>query len=152
VSYQSLLDRAVALVQAERGFIVLYDPTTRAFGEYVAAHNFDPLPYPYPEDPAPETIFYEANAVWEYMIEAIQHGRPLATVNESMSTFDSYAPRRRLRFDPPARTLRCLMAVPLMRAGVIYALLWCDQRLKMALWKELELAQVVDLVQQFLEL
>jgi len=138
-------------VQAERGFIVLYDPSTGAFGEYIATHNFDPLPYPYPKHPAPDTIFYEANAVWDYMIEAIQYGRPLATVNGSMGAFESYAPRRRLTFDPHVRTLRCLIAVPLVRDGAIDALLWCDQRLKLALWKEPELMQVIDLVGQFLE-
>jgi hypothetical protein len=42
--YQTLLDAAVTQVKAERGFIVLYDPTTHQLTRFVATHHFDETP------------------------------------------------------------------------------------------------------------
>jgi len=139
-----LIDDVMELLKAERGFIVLYDPSTQTFGDYIVTRNVKPLPESWkkadPDDP-----FREHHHLWDLMTTIVAQRQPVLTNNANTDTHFF-----RSTDDMTVWTLRCILAVPLIYDGVMYGLLWCDRRLIRGVWQEQELVQVADLVGQFL--
>jgi hypothetical protein len=101
--YQSLLDQAVARMNAERGFVVLTNSDTYAPTQCVATHNFDPVPL----------FQYVEGVSKEYAM--IRHGLPLINqeqlpiltnnINPRYFCLDKNSPMKYGISDPPLRSL-----------------------------------------------
>jgi GAF domain-containing protein len=139
-----LINDVMDLLKAERGFIVLYDAGTQTFGDYVATRNFHPLPENWKKTSS-DNPFRENHYLWDLMTTIAAQRQPVLTNNANVD-----AHFFRTTDDLTVWVLRCILAVPLIYDGVMYGLLWCDQRLIRGVWQEPELVQIVDLIRQFL--
>lgn len=124
--YAPLLDDAVPLVNAERGFVVLYDATTDTF-TYVATHNFVPANNGYSDK-----MFADLMAAGEAVV-----------TNNLM--IQKYLPQGIIS----TLSLRTILIVPLRYEDQIIGLLWCDRNLQEGPFNGDNLARLVDLVEDY---
>jgi hypothetical protein len=138
--YQSLLDQAVARMNAERGFVVLTNSDTYAPTQCVATHNFDPVPL----------FQYVEGVSKEYAM--IRHGLPLINqeqlpiltnnINPRYFCLDKNSPMKYGISDPP---LRSLLIVPLRYTS---GLLWCDRHWQSGLFQQQDMKKIVAFIAQ----
>ena len=139
-AYQSLLDEAVPLVNAERGFIVRYDPDTYTPIQIVAAHDFasalvfQPL----------ESVSKDYQVIQKALPIMARKNQPILTQNYE----EEYFSLGYYEGVVPNRPFRSILVVPLSNES---CLLWCDFKLSLQAFKPYQpsdLEQLIDLVQR----
>jgi hypothetical protein len=138
-SYQTLLEEAVALLDADRGFVVLHEPNTTKSLEFVATYEFDPALL------QPSETFDENQYLWEDMLPTIlTYHEPVLTTNADPSNYYCR------KYSVIGWVLRCVIAVPLSKDDMLDGLLWCDKSIReKGIWVQQDLEQVATLVQKF---
>lgn len=132
--YQSLLNEAVRLVDAERGFIVRYDRATYAPIQIIAAHEFGSA-----------LVFQPFESVSkDYQV--IQKALPImARKNQLILTHNYEQEYFSLGYYEgvvPNRPLRSVLVVPLHRT---VGLLWCDVSMRLRAFKPYQLSDLEQL-------
>jgi hypothetical protein len=129
--YQSLIESAVASVNALRGCIILRDASTNAL-EYVATENYEP------ENGGPVDVN-------QMLLDLLADPEPRLIDN---SIKHNYLPPNIIS----TLGLMHIILVPLKKDNVVYGLVWCDRFFKQGLFSQEDLARVVALVDQFHEI
>jgi hypothetical protein len=133
--YQALLDRAVALVQAERGSIMLYDPTTGEPVEFLATYNFDPIVPP----PSADPMIKADRLIRKALPRIAMAGHALLTHTYDNAYFD--IPEETIVPGPP---LQSIIAVPIRKQS---GLLYCSARFKSRVFTPVDLSHLILLVE-----
>jgi hypothetical protein len=128
-SYQSLLDDAIALVGADMGFIVLRDSAIGTL-RYETTYNFDPTEHSY------------SGKMFLYLLSEA----------EPRLTHNGMALKYLLPNMPSDPNLRPVIIVPLKARKVAYGLIWCERDMKIGSFTNEDLAEIIDLVDQFHDL
>jgi hypothetical protein len=129
MNYQPLLDAAVKLLDADRGFVVLRETP----GNTVAAHNFDPALLQQTSE-----VLDEDQHLREMLNALLAHPEPIITSNTRYEL-----DHREVRLI--GWVLRAIIIVPLNQA-----LLWCDKSVRAkGLWSPKDLERATALVNQF---
>jgi hypothetical protein len=142
MNYLTLLEEAVALLDADRAFVVLYDSATGVPNQYVATHNFDPALLLQP----PGEEFTEHDHMRELLPAIFAAARPILTDNSMTASY--YC--RKIRVTD--WILRCIIALPLREGNAVNGLLWCDKSVRVkGLWTQQGLEKAAALVERFQE-